>query len=171
MASSELVGQKFGNLLVIRDSGERRDGRVVWECHCECGNTARLTGQQLKRSKGTRSCGCLQLKNSRTRGLSGTPEFWMYYTARRRARATGVPFTLMIEDIHIPDVCPVLGIPLTRGAGRQHDASPSLDRIQNDEGYTPENIVVMSLLANRVKQHATSEQVLAVADWMESLGL
>jgi hypothetical protein len=55
--------------------------------------------------------------------------------------------------------------------GVMNDSSPSLDRLRPDDGYTPGNVVVVSLLANRVKQDATSAQVLAVADWMESQGL
>ena len=34
----DLVGQKFGRLTVIKDSGERKDNRIIWECQCECGN-------------------------------------------------------------------------------------------------------------------------------------
>lgn len=55
----DLTGQKFGKLTVIKDSGKRRkNGDVVWECKCDCGNTAYTTTYLLKTS--TRSCGCLQ---------------------------------------------------------------------------------------------------------------
>ena len=34
----DLIGQKFGKLTVIADSGKRHNGSVIWTCECECGN-------------------------------------------------------------------------------------------------------------------------------------
>lgn len=171
--ASNLVGQKFGRLTVTRDSGERRHGKVLWECRCDCGTILRVPTGALN-SGNTRSCGCLKRDTWRdlniTHRMTGTPEYRMLNSARHRAKVSGVPCTITTDDIHIPDVCPVLGMPLTKGVGRQHDGSPTLDRLRFDGGYTSDNVVVMSLLANRVKGKCTSAQVLAVADWMESLG-
>ena len=74
----DLTGQRFGRLAVIAFAG-RRGGRnrVAWTCHCDCGNSAVVLGEQLRAGK-TTSCGCF--KNSpeskhRTHGKSKTPEF------------------------------------------------------------------------------------------------
>ena len=32
----DLTGQKFGHLTVIKDTGERKNRQVVWECECDC---------------------------------------------------------------------------------------------------------------------------------------
>ena len=32
----DLTGQRFGKLVVIRDVG-RKNGHVLWECLCDCG--------------------------------------------------------------------------------------------------------------------------------------
>lgn len=55
----DLTGQKFGRLTAVRPT-EKRDngGSIIWECHCDCGNTAEVTQLNLKRGY-TRSCGCL----------------------------------------------------------------------------------------------------------------
>ena len=54
----DLVGQRFGMLVVIKDVG-RENGKVVWECLCDCGNYKNvITGKLL--SGNTKSCGCLQ---------------------------------------------------------------------------------------------------------------
>lgn len=54
----DLVGQKFGYLTVIADSGDRDPKRgVVWRCQCDCGNV-KLVATSYLRSGGVRSCGC-----------------------------------------------------------------------------------------------------------------
>ena len=56
----DLIGQKFGHLLVIEDSGERQNQQVVWLCECDCKNKTRVKvlGGNLT-SGHTTSCGCL----------------------------------------------------------------------------------------------------------------
>lgn len=54
----DLVGKRFGRLEVVRDSGNRKNKSIVWECKCDCGNTALVTTHHLK-SGNTTSCGCL----------------------------------------------------------------------------------------------------------------
>lgn len=75
--------------------------------------------------------------------------------SRDRSKRTGVPNTLEIEDIKIPEVCPVLGIPLFYGDGVSCDNSPTIDRIVPEVGYVPGNIIVVSNRANRIKSNAS----------------
>ena len=55
----DLTGQKFGHLTVIKDTGERKNRQVVWECECDCENHPhiKVVGGAL-RSGHTTSCGC-----------------------------------------------------------------------------------------------------------------
>ena len=55
---SNLIGQKFGKLLVISDTGKRKHRHIVYLCKCECNNYCEVTSSSLLR--GTKSCGCLQ---------------------------------------------------------------------------------------------------------------
>lgn len=75
----------------------------------------------------------------------------------------GVPFSLVLEDIKVPEVCPILGIPLCPGVGRHGPGSPSIDRIVPSLGYVPENILVVSHRANQIKSNATPSELVAVA--------
>lgn len=90
----------------------------------------------------------------------------MFTHAKSRAKQIGVPFDLLPEDIEIPAVCPVLGIPLSRGTGKLHDGSPTLDRFVPEDGYVRGNIKVISHRANRIKNNATLLELEAVARWM-----
>lgn len=88
---------------------------------------------------------------------------------RGRAKAKGLPFNLTLEDLIIPELCPVLGIPLIRNYGKGHSShnSPSVDRIIPELGYVKGNVIVISVLANRIKQDATPEQIIRVGKFFE----
>lgn len=58
MPKKNLVGQRFEKLLVLRETEKRIDGKVVWECQCDCGNICYVPTSRLT-SGNTRSCGCL----------------------------------------------------------------------------------------------------------------
>lgn len=89
--------------------------------------------------------------------------------ARQRARRRGLSFNLHERDIKVPDVCPVLGIPMIPGAvwGERNNA-PSLDRVDNSEGYVLGNVEVISLRANTIKGDATIEELEAVLAYMKA---
>lgn len=91
----------------------------------------------------------------------------MISASKKRARKAGVPHTITRADIVVPDVCPVLGIPLYPGTGRgAKPNAPSLDRIIPELGYVPGNIQVISYLANTMKNSATPEQLVLFAEWV-----
>ena len=81
--------------------------------------------------------------------------------ARYRAKQKKILFNLTIEDIQIPEKCPLLNIPLLRGK-RNNDTAPSIDRIDPQEGYTKNNTWIISRLANTIKWTATPEQIIQV---------
>lgn len=91
--------------------------------------------------------------------LIDDPRYDMLNSSRTRARNKGIPHNLDIEDISIPETCPILGIPLLKGKGVYTDNSPTLDRIIPSLGYTKGNIWVISMRANRLKQDSTVEEL------------
>lgn len=92
-------------------------------------------------------------------------EVRLFHSCKANARKRGISFELKIEDIQIPTTCVFLGIPITNiyGQGRQQ-TNASIDRIDSTKGYTPDNIQVISDLANRMKQEATPEQLIKFAN-------
>ena len=94
----------------------------------------------------------------------------MLYAARHRALTRGLVFDLTPDDVVIPEVCPVLGVPLVlrytrpvRKVGGYRD-SPALDRIDNNHGYLPGNVWVISHRANRLKLDASLKELRMMID-------
>ena len=104
------------------------------------------------------------------------PVPYLLRRCKSRAEAKGVPFALTVADVTVPDVCPVLGIPIRSGSqpwrakcfGGESDAI-SIDRIDPAKGYVPGNIAVISWRANRLKNDATLEELEALVRWMRSI--
>lgn len=99
------------------------------------------------------------------------PEAVLLKGARERTRLSGLPCTITKEDIIIPDVCPILGIPIRINVlgnnGGDRDHSPSLDRVVPELGYIPSNVRVISNRANRLKADNTIETLEAILKYMK----
>jgi hypothetical protein len=106
-----------------------------------------------------------KLAVSRRNWDTNNPEKAMLQRARGRARSMGLSFDLTLDDVVIPETCPVLGIPLIRSV--HQDNRPSLDRVENELGYVKGNVNVISYLANRIKNNATIEQLKKVVAYYE----
>lgn len=64
MKKIDLLDQRFGRLVVIKETEKRnKDRGILWLCRCDCGNEVEVAGKSL-RSGNTKSCGCLQRENT-----------------------------------------------------------------------------------------------------------
>lgn len=88
--------------------------------------------------------------------------------AKIRAKKKGLEFSLTKKDIVIPDLCPILNIPLERAKEKVKSGSISLDRINSELGYTADNVHVISFMANTMKSNASPEELLLFAKWINS---
>lgn len=87
----------------------------------------------------------------------------MLQEARNRARRKNIPFSITRDNITIPEQCPVLNIPLFYTPKKRTDNTPSLERIYPEKGYTPDNIIVISWRANKIRNVATFEELKQIA--------
>lgn len=81
----------------------------------------------------------------------------------------GLEFALTADDIIIPAVCPVLGVPLIAG-GPIRGQSPSVDRLDPKKGYTRNNVRVISYRANTIKNDATPEELEQILRYVRQEG-
>lgn len=79
------------------------------------------------------------------------------YCAKRR----NIEFNIKYTDFELPEFCPILGIKLEYGAGYDGNAPQhaTLDRIDNTKGYIPGNVMIVSRLANAMKNEASFNQL------------
>lgn len=120
-----------------------------------CGTCAQDQWRRFGRDRKFQCLPCRREATARWRAKKGMA-YALWQTARRRAKAQGIPCTIRVEDISIPATCPVLGIPLyPSGNGSPGPNSPSLDKIRPAEGYVAGNIRVISHRANLLKNSAT----------------
>lgn len=55
---TDLIGQRFGRLLVVEFMGVDSAGNCKWKCLCDCGNEKIILALSLKNGN-TQSCGCM----------------------------------------------------------------------------------------------------------------
>ena len=91
-------------------------------------------------------------------------EHRLYNSCRSNAKKKNKEFTLQLEDINLPEFCPILRVKLTNISEQGRvQTNASIDRIDSTKGYTKDNIQIISDLANRMKQDATKEQLVQFA--------
>ena len=86
----------------------------------------------------------------------------MLASARHRAKVKQLEFNITMEDIIIPDICPITLLPIERErVGRKGPGinSPTLDRIDNSKGYIKGNIRVISYRANQKKSDLSLDEI------------
>ncbi len=100
------------------------------------------------------------------------PEKNLWHNAKKRAKRKNLPFEIKITDLKLPKLCPVLGIPLyidppkKKGDGRGGHGY-SIDKIDNNKGYTKDNICIISDRANRLKSDGTLEEFKKIVKYIE----
>jgi hypothetical protein len=92
---------------------------------------------------------------------------WLYLT-KHRAKVKRIPFDLTIDDLELPDKCPILGLRLQFNTVEADDNSYSLDRIDNSKGYTKDNVQIISLKANILKSSGTLDQLIKMGEWAKA---
>lgn len=86
--------------------------------------------------------------------------------SKKRAKKDGIEFTISPGDIVVPLVCPIFGCTLEFQKGIA-DSNPSLDRVNNDLGYVPGNVRVISWRANYLKKDMSLEQMERMLKYMK----
>lgn len=150
-----MYGKRFGKLIVLDDPPFKKNNSngLYWKCKCDCGNLTEVQGSNLLR--GQKSCGCSKGNHKHGLGRYGklANNYKMWRSAKIRANKSNMSFTITPDDIIIPERCPLLNIPIFPSKNTPTENSPTLDRIDNSKGYSPENIWVISYKANRTKSN------------------
>lgn len=177
MRRAELTGHKFGFLLVTGYAGVKGIGkraRSYWICLCECGRNSTVCAGDLIGGY-VSSCGCIT--RSRTHGDSRSTEHRSWLQMKDRClnensahyssyggRGIKVCKRWLTYENFLADM------------GRKSGAGFSLDRIDNNGNYCPENCrwATASQQARNTRQNKILElngEKKTLAEWAEEHGL
>lgn len=169
----DMVGQKFGRLLVISRAPSRHK-RAYWNCICDCGRTCVANGKWVRQGK-KQSCGCLRSELSRLRMPAliagnvlppGEAAFnLLYATYRSSAEKRGLEFVLTKGDFALLTQrdCFYCGMKPSQickpfiGGGYLYNG---IDRNDNSLGYTLINSVSCCKLCNWMKNQFDAKDFL-----------
>jgi hypothetical protein len=180
----DLTGRRFGRWIVIGRSDSSPKGRAYWTCRCDCGKVKSVRAVSLLNGD-SQSCRCLSAERvsqaTRTHGDSHTaPEYKSWHGMRQRcnnpksngyARYGSRGITVCSRwdgqggyENFLSDM------------GRRPSPRHSLDRIDNNGPYSPENCrwAIKKVQSNNrnvslILTHAGESK--ALTDWARQLGL
>lgn len=158
----DFTGKKFGKLTVLNRTGSAR-GWAVWNCICDCGNYIEKSWNQLT-SKGATNCGCVP-RGQKSVQISGAKHIYRHY--ERSAAKRGYPFEISLEEftLFLFQPCFYCGRAPANQATllcrqKRKFIYQGLDRINNNNGYTPDNLVSCCIDCNRAKSNLTQDEFL-----------
>jgi hypothetical protein len=93
----------------------------------------------------------------------------LYKNIKSRCKRIGREFSIELEDIIIPEKCPVFGFDLKREDRQTWMCAPSVDRIDSSKGYIKGNVTVVSRRANILKKDATLEELEQLFNYYKTL--
>jgi hypothetical protein len=87
------------------------------------------------------------------------PIRYLLKISKIRARNKNLEFSITEKDLTLPKLCPLLNIPLQINKEKRQGDSYSIDRINNNKGYIPGNVWIISARANWLKNNASIEEL------------
>lgn len=138
---ADIEGQRFERLTALGII-EKRGGKLLWLCQCDCGNTVSIPTNNLRNGH-TRSCGCLRKETTKqrsiTHGMTETTEYVSYCHAKARCTnpndkrynrygERGIEFRFQSFEEMLNDI------------GLKPSPELTLNRIDNDGHYEKGNV-------------------------------
>jgi hypothetical protein len=142
IAAQDIQGQRFGRYVVTGPSSRN----YFWPCRCDCGVEREVYIYSLL-SGNTRSCGCVLREKllagmRKTHGMSKSlPEYYVWKTMKSRCYTpTNHKFpSYGARGITVCDEWRNNFPQFFKDMGQRPSPSHSIDRIDNNGNYTPDN--------------------------------
>lgn len=181
----DITGQRFSRLQVVCFKGYNERHTALWECRCDCGNIVIATSGHLSQGN-TKSCGCLKEEKNPEHfrrynyrhGKHGHPLYstWKNMRSRCNNPNNNSYYDYGGRGIKVckewDSFATFLSWAIANGWGK----GLTLDRIDNDKGYSPENCRIATWkdqVRNRRKTVFLTYkgETKPLSQWCEELGL
>jgi hypothetical protein len=168
IASNQRRGLSEGQVRLCKCGGVCRPD------HYDCNTCSTKAGKQYRSNLSPEA---REVYLVRYRGYNGKyrelyPERLLVNKAKERAKRYRIPFGLTTEYVKscipVDGCCPITNQLFERGEGKVGPRSMTLDRTLPELGYVTGNVLIVSHLANTIKQNCTDPSVfLRVAEYVE----
>ena len=168
----DIKGQRFGRLIVLyRTDIQTKHRQWKWMCRCDCGVEKPVTSQDLRRGD-TLSCGCLnrEINSKRSKGNQYGKIHGLSYHPLRSIRKSMIhrcynennPYYknyggrgIKVCEEWLNDLLAFFEWAIRNGWKK----GLSIDRIDNDGDYTPENCQFITISENSRKNCILGKEV------------
>ncbi len=143
----DITGQRTGTLTAEKAIGRCKHGQAVWLFRCDCGNTRQLRANVINGTS-AKSCGCktaewLKRPNvkNKTHGMSHQPVYAVWNAMRLRCSRPSQTGWTDYGGRGIT-VCPAWDSSFAafwRDMGPTYKEGLTIERKDNDKGYSPDN--------------------------------
>lgn len=187
----DMTGKQFGRWTVICFAGFNNSGAAMWQCVCECGTVRDVNGYTLRSGRST-CCGCKTYEAIRNKQIVG-----YYKHGGKKERLYGIWHGIKdrCNNINSPQYPRYGGRGITvceewqnnyesfrewaistgyDPSAKKYDCT--LDRIDNNKGYSPDNCEWRNMKAqsnNRSTNHIIEYdgQSHTIQEWAEIIGI
>ena len=179
-----LIGKRFGRLVVISRAPNGRNWHTRWNCICDCGNQCIVSASHLKNGH-TQSCGCLNREITATRNKENRKyeycnhriyDCWKDMIKRCTQKNRHNAKNYILKGITVCEEWYDFECFQEWALNNGYADDLTLDRIDNSKNYCPENCRWATLKQqanntsrNRIIEYKGRKQTLA--QWCDELGL
>ncbi len=179
----DLTNERFGRLRVTSYVGINPDNNgAVWNVICDCGTVKMIASKNLRSSRGTQSCGCLQRERvgdrARTHGRSGSPEYRIWSAMIERCHNENNKHFKNYggRGIIVCDRWRESFANFFADMGERPSTKLTIERKTNDGPYSPENCV-WETRAKQSRNHRRNVSLTlcgrtqVITDWAKEIGI
>ena len=175
----DITGENFGRLTASHVAGRNKHNQLLWHCTCECGNETVVLGFLLRQGQ-TQSCGCLQRETiaqvNLSHGMARKPIYRIWWSMMQRCYD---------KNGHAYDRYGGRGVSVCErwqdftnfyaDMGDRPEGM-SLERIDNDGDYSPENVIWADAKTQARNRRSTvylehNGERKSMAEWAEETGV
>jgi hypothetical protein len=166
-----LVGKRFGKSTVLTKQTSHQMGRSDWLCQCECGGTCVVNISKLMCGI-RKSCGCERKPCPKrlSDAEAAINKIWHSYLGNARHKAISFELDRDTFARLLTGNCYYCGLLPSKRVRLTHRTCNFLwngiDRLNNDRGYEPDNVVSCCSVCNFRKGTTSSDEFLA---WIASV--